>query len=136
MTVCDQLLANPGNVLIIFPEGTRSATGTTKEFKSGIGALVAGRSINVLPCYLDGAWRAWPKGKRLPRPRKVRLVIGEPRSYADRASDKASINRIACELHTAVKELAKRDDVSRTHDDELGRRGAVLSLVDSGKADA
>ena len=36
-----------GNILIIFPEGTRSTTGETQEFKSGIGALVAGRDVTV-----------------------------------------------------------------------------------------
>ena len=68
--VCAELLENPGNILIIFPEGTRSKDGRTQEFKCGIGALVAGRDVSVVPCYLDGAFRAWPKGRRLPRPKK------------------------------------------------------------------
>ena len=38
-----------GNILIIFPEGTRSMTGEVDEFKSGIGALVAGRDVEVRP---------------------------------------------------------------------------------------
>ena len=38
---------------------------SSQEFKPGIGALVAGRDVAVLPCYLDGAFRAWPKGQRL-----------------------------------------------------------------------
>ena len=53
-----------GNVLIIFPEGTRSKTGAIQEFKPGIGALVAGpRCATCLPCYLEGAFAAWPKGR-------------------------------------------------------------------------
>ena len=135
MTVCDRLLANAGNILIIFPEGTRSLDGKVQEFKCGIGALVAGRDVDVLPCYLDGAHRAWPKGKRLPRPRKVRLVIGAPRNYAARAADKASIASIAAELQIAVKQLGQTHDIGRTQGEELGRAGAVLSLLDSGKAD-
>lgn len=133
MTVCDQLLANPGNILIIFPEGTRSTTGATQEFKSGIGALLAGKDVNVLPCYLEGAFAAWPKGRHLPRPRKVRLIVGAPRNYAARTADKASISAIASELRSAVEQLSH--DIHRTHDEELGRPGAVLSFVDSGKAD-
>jgi 1-acyl-sn-glycerol-3-phosphate acyltransferase len=135
MTVCDQLLANRGNILIIFPEGTRSTNGAIQEFKCGIGALVAGRDLDVLPCYLDGAWRAWPKGKRLPRPRKVRLVIGAPRNYAERTADKASVAAIASELRGAVKQLGQTYEIGRTQDEELGRPGAVLSFVDSGNAD-
>ena len=135
LAVCSQLLANEGNILIIFPEGTRSTTGATQEFKSGIGALVAGRDLNVLPCYVDGAFQAWPKGRSLPRPRKVRLIIGPPRNYATRTADKTSISLIAAELRDAVEQLAPKYDRNRAHDENLGRRGAVLSLVESGKAD-
>src|SRR5947207_8109543 len=88
LSICRELLANPGNVLIIFPEGTRSQTGETCDFKPGIGALVAGRDVTVLPCYLHGAFHAWPKGRRLPRPRRVRLIVGEPRNYSSRNADK------------------------------------------------
>jgi 1-acyl-sn-glycerol-3-phosphate acyltransferase len=45
LSLCRELLANPGTILIIFPEGTRSTTGEVGEFKSGIGALVAGRDV-------------------------------------------------------------------------------------------
>lgn len=105
LAICGELLANAGNVLIIFPEGTRSMTGDLQEFKPGIGALVAGRDVAVLPCYLDGAHRAWPKGKRIPRPRKVRLIIGAPRSYCAMPSDKNSAQAIANELREAVRAL-------------------------------
>jgi 1-acyl-sn-glycerol-3-phosphate acyltransferase len=103
--VCAELLENPGNILIIFPEGTRSKDGRTQEFKCGIGALVAGRDLSVVPCYLDGAFRAWPKGRRLPRPKKVRLIVGEPRNYASRNADKIDISAITSELQRAVAEL-------------------------------
>jgi 1-acyl-sn-glycerol-3-phosphate acyltransferase len=135
MNICAGLLAMPGNVLIIFPEGTRSRDGALQEFKSGIGALVAGCDVEVLPCYLHGAFEAWPKGRRLPRPRKVQLVIGAPRNFAARGNDKAAISAIATELRAAVEQLAHTHDFRRTHNDELGRHGAVLSLVDSAKSD-
>ncbi|HJW37019.1 MAG TPA: lysophospholipid acyltransferase family protein [Candidatus Udaeobacter sp.] len=107
LSICSELLCDPENILIIFPEGTRSETGETQEFKSGIGALVAGRDITVLPCYLQGAFRAWPKGRHLPRPRKVRLIVGAPRSYSSCKANKADICTIAAELHRAVKKLGE-----------------------------
>src|SRR4051812_46970700 len=108
LAICRELLAQAGNVLIIFPEGTRSTTGELQEFKPGIGALVAGRDVAVLPCYLDGAHRAWPKGKRIPRPRKVRLIIGAPRSYAAMPCDRAANAAISVELRNAVQQLAQQ----------------------------
>jgi hypothetical protein len=105
MSLCRELLANPGTILIIFPEGTRSTTGEVGEFKSGIGALVAGRDVAVAPCFVDGSFQAWPKGKRFPRPLKVRLVVGTPRNYCDRGTDKIDICAIAAELRDAVNEL-------------------------------
>jgi 1-acyl-sn-glycerol-3-phosphate acyltransferase len=107
LCICSQLLSDPENILIIFPEGTRSKTGDTREFKSGIGALVAGRDVTVLPCYVQGAFRAWPKGRRLPRPKKVRLIIGAPRNYSSRSTNKIDICTIAVELNRAVTELGE-----------------------------
>jgi 1-acyl-sn-glycerol-3-phosphate acyltransferase len=109
LSMCSELLGDPENILIVFPEGTRSETGETREFKSGIGALVAGRDVTVLPCYLQGAFRAWPKGRCLPRPRKVRLVVGAPRNYSRRHANKIDICTIAAELHSAVKELGENN---------------------------
>jgi 1-acyl-sn-glycerol-3-phosphate acyltransferase len=105
LSLCRELLANPGTILIIFPEGTRSTTGEVGEFKSGIGALVAGCDVAVAPCFIDGSFQAWPKGKRFPRPRKVRLVVGTPRNYHDRGTDKIDICAIAAELRDAVNQL-------------------------------
>src|SRR5207247_2514982 len=105
LSLCQELLANPGTILIIFPEGTRSTTGEIREFKSGIGALVAGCDVAVVPCFIEGSFRAWPKGRRLPRPRKVRLIVGAPRNYRARKTDKIDICAVASELREAVNQL-------------------------------
>ena len=105
LDVCAHLLANPGNILIVFPEGTRSATGALGEFKPGVGLLVAGQEIPVVPCYLDGAFTAWPKGEWIPRPRSVRLVIGTPATFAERPATKVSARQICRELHDRVLAL-------------------------------
>lgn len=106
LELCGQLLANPGNILILFPEGTRTATGQIGEFKPGIGLLVAGRDVPVVPCYLQGAYKAWPKGKSWPRPHKLRLRIGTPRTFAALPPGKESSEQISNELRRAVCDLA------------------------------
>jgi 1-acyl-sn-glycerol-3-phosphate acyltransferase len=105
LSLCEGLLANPGNVLILFPEGTRSSTGQMNAFKPGIGLLLAGQTVPVLPCYLTGAFRAWGKGRILPKPTKLRLAIGAPRNYATFPSSKESACAIAADLQRAVQML-------------------------------
>jgi 1-acyl-sn-glycerol-3-phosphate acyltransferase len=106
LELCGQLLANPGNILILFPEGTRTATGQIGEFKPGIGLLVAGRNVPVVPCHLSGAFEAWPKGRAWPRPYKLRLQIGTPRTYAALSPGKESSEQIGDDLRQAVCDLA------------------------------
>ena len=97
LELCRHLLANPGNVMVLFPEGTRSLDGTVGKFRPGIGWLLAGTSVPVLPCRLDGCHAALPKGVRWPRPCRLRLTIGAPRTYAD-----AEPEAIADDLRGAI----------------------------------
>ncbi len=105
LILCRELLKNEGNILIIFPEGTRTADGTPGVFKPGIGLLCAGTDIPIVPCYLEGAFKALPKGARFPRPSKLVLHVGEPRSYEDASPSKESFKHIASDLEEAVFNL-------------------------------
>jgi 1-acyl-sn-glycerol-3-phosphate acyltransferase len=109
LSLCRAVLDNPGNILLIFPEGTRSTTGEIGEFRPGVALLLAGRDLPVVPCYLDGAFQAWPKGAALPRPHKVRLVIGQPRRYTDLHRGKEAAQIICQDLREAVLALKKAD---------------------------
>lgn len=106
LDLCRQLLANPGNILILFPEGTRSTTGQIASFKPGIGALLAGTSVPAVPCYLDGAGKALPKGAWLPRPTKIRLTIGQPRAYPLVEKNREGIHALCQDLEEAVRGLS------------------------------
>jgi 1-acyl-sn-glycerol-3-phosphate acyltransferase len=116
------LLAEEGNILILFPEGTRSTTGEIGRFRGGIGELVAGTRVPVVPCYLDGAHRAWPKGKWLPRPVKLALTIGRPMRFANLKRGRQTAERVAMELETAVREMAEQSDDARSICDEWDNR--------------
>jgi 1-acyl-sn-glycerol-3-phosphate acyltransferase len=76
------------------------------SFKPGLGRLVAGTSIPVVPCFLDGAWRALPPGRHLPRPAKLRLRIGEPLAFASAPNHREGWETIAAATETAVRALA------------------------------
>jgi len=76
------------------------------RFKPGIGMLLAGRDVTVVPCYLAGAFRAWRKGALLPKPSKVALRIGVARNYKEMVANKESVLAIAAELQQAVAACA------------------------------
>src|SRR6185436_16807299 len=103
LDLCRGLLENPGNILIIFPEGTRSADGALGEFKPGIGMLTAGTNVPVVPCRIGGASAAWPKGALVPRPRRMRLRIGPPLAFESHRPDRESAVEIAARLRRAVE---------------------------------
>ena len=105
LTVCSTLLSNEGNVLIIFPEGTRTTTGAMGRFRSGIGRLVVGTDITVLPCHLEGGLKALPKGKAFPRPCRLRLRIGAGRSYENLEKSSESVKEICQDLEQSVATL-------------------------------
>jgi 1-acyl-sn-glycerol-3-phosphate acyltransferase len=105
LAICRQLLETPRHILILFPEGTRSADGAIAAFKPGIGFLTAASDIAVVPAHLEGAYRAWPKGAFIPRPRKLTLRIGAPMTFAEFTSDKEGAKAIAARLEDAVKRL-------------------------------
>ncbi len=107
LTVCAELLKNEGNILIIFPEGTRTTNGEMGRFRSGIGRLVAGTRLAVIPCYLQGGFRAWPKGKWWPRPYRLQLRIGKPLDYAHREKSTAAVREICQDLQQRVAELGR-----------------------------
>lgn len=84
-------LVEDGLVYILFPEGTRSRTGEMGEFQPGLAMLLAGTGVKVVPCFIEGAFEAWPATRRWPRPGKLRVRIGPPVSMeGDRAAAMAA----------------------------------------------
>ena len=101
LELCADLLHVSHEALIMFPEGTRSPDGEVHEFRSGVGRLVAGTEVPVVPAYIAGAHRAWPKGSAIPRPRRITIAIGEPRTFPSVSSPR----EVSAHLRDAVLEL-------------------------------
>ena len=67
-----------GGAMLVFPEGTRGPEGTLREAKPGAALLAMHSGVPVVPAYVSGSGRAWPRGRRLPRPAKVVVTFGAP----------------------------------------------------------
>ena len=75
-----------GYVLMIFPEGTRSPSGTLQEAKDGLATLALRTGAAILPIGVNNSDAVWPKGRKLPMPfprRTITVRIGEPFLAAD-----------------------------------------------------
>lgn len=61
---------------LIFPEGTRSMSGTMADFKPVIGYLALAARVGIVPIYLGGTYDAFPKGSTFLKSRDVSARIG------------------------------------------------------------
>lgn len=91
--------------LILFPEGARSRDGAMLPFKSGIGRIVAGTDVPVIPCWIDGAFEAFGPGMSFPRPRKLVVRVGAPLTFANQPASRAGFDAVATCLREAVEAL-------------------------------
>jgi 1-acyl-sn-glycerol-3-phosphate acyltransferase len=67
-----------GGALLVFPEGTRGEEGRLGPAKPGAGMLAVRGGAPVIPVYVSGSGRAWPRGRRFPRPANVTVTFGPP----------------------------------------------------------
>jgi len=79
-------LLQDGAVVGLFPEGTRTADGRLQAPKGGIGFLIAKAGVPVVPAYVDGTFRAWPRHGRGIKPVKITVRYGPPIPPADLAA--------------------------------------------------
>lgn len=107
-----KLLGTPCG-FILFPEGARTRDGKGLPFKSGIGMLVAGTSVPVIPCYLAGTFEAMPAGTRLPRPHRITIRVGKPVVFADVPNNKHGWEQVVHAVEGRVRSLGA--DEERSH---------------------
>lgn len=87
-----QKLTN-GICTVIFPEGTRSATGELGRFKRGAFQIALDTNLPIVPLALIGCHEVMPKGAKVIRYGKVKMRIGKPinlSSYSQEQTQEAS----------------------------------------------
>jgi 1-acyl-sn-glycerol-3-phosphate acyltransferase len=75
-------------------------------FKHGLGMLVAETNVPVVPCGLIGTFGALPPNRKLPRPVRIKLIVGEPLNFSATPNNREGWSQIARRLESSVRELA------------------------------
>jgi 1-acyl-sn-glycerol-3-phosphate acyltransferase len=98
-----------GDVLNVYPEGSRTETGEIGPMEKGIGLVIRRAKVPVVPVAIDGSYEAWRKGRRMFRRWPIRLQYGPPMDLA----------------HLKGEEIVQRVDqtLRKMYDDLRSRRG-------------
>ena len=100
-----------GELLLVFPEGTRTTDGTIGEIRPGTAMMASRAGVPIIPAVIHGAFEAWPKHARLPRFRRVRIVFGEPIDTPGhrRGQRLTATELLIARLHELQANLIERD---------------------------
>jgi 1-acyl-sn-glycerol-3-phosphate acyltransferase len=97
-----------GQVLVLFPEGTRQEGPEVQHLLEGAAFLAARTGAQIVPVGIGGSDRAMPKGSLIPKPFRVSVVVGPPipppgRSQGGRVS-RARVHATTGELQRRIQE--------------------------------
>jgi 1-acyl-sn-glycerol-3-phosphate acyltransferase len=110
------LSSTPGDLLssgwnvVVFPEGTRSPDGWTRQFRLGAAFLAAQHQVPVVPIGIRGSFAAMPRGRGWPVPGRPAVTIryGEPIHQREGESTR----ELGARIETAVTELLDEDSTT------------------------
>jgi len=117
-------LLKAGEVLIIYPEGTRVESGELATPEPGAGFIAQKAGCPVLPVALTGTRECLPKGARWPRRVPVTLRFGEPFLLPQRRpnGERISHEEASDAIMLAIAELLPVENRGRYRDVESWRR--------------
>ena len=105
-----------GDLLGIYPEGTRSPDGKLYRGRTGIARMALEAKVPVVPVIMVDTDSMMPIGTRIPRIVRVGVVIGEPLDfsrYEGMENDRYILRSVTDEIMVALQRLGEQeyDDV-------------------------
>lgn len=71
-----------GNVLGIYPEGTRSPDGRMYRGRTGVARMILEGHVPVVPVAMVDTEKVMPIGSKLPKVRRIGVIFGEPLDFS------------------------------------------------------
>ncbi|MBT2471021.1 1-acyl-sn-glycerol-3-phosphate acyltransferase [Streptomyces sp. ISL-66] len=105
-----------GELLGIYPEGTRSHDGRLYKGKVGVAAMALGARVPVVPCAMVGTFEIQPPGQKLPKVRRVTIRFGRPLDfsrYEGMEGERSVLRAVTDEIMYEILELSGQEYVDR-----------------------
>jgi 1-acyl-sn-glycerol-3-phosphate acyltransferase len=103
-----------GDVLGIYPEGTRSPDGKMYRGRTGVARMVLEGHVPVVPIAMIDTEKVMPIGSKLPRVRRIGVIIGEPLDFSrfeGLESDRFILRSVTDEIMYELSKLSGQEYV-------------------------
>ena len=104
-----------GDIVAIYPEGTRSPDGRLYRGRTGAARLAIAAGVPIIPVGIIGTDKVQPIGARLPKlfAGKVEIRFGKPIETEGRPGDRHTLRQLTDELMAEIQKLTGQEYVPR-----------------------
>ena len=125
-----------GNVLGIYPEGTRSPDGRLYKGKTGVARLALESRASVVPCAMMDTFEFLPPGSLHPQ-LKIRpgVIFGKPMEfsrYYGKESDRAALRAVTDEIMAEIAKLSGQEYLPELY---AARAKELIAAANADKGD-
>ncbi|GAA1624361.1 1-acyl-sn-glycerol-3-phosphate acyltransferase [Leucobacter chromiireducens] len=103
-----------GDVLGIYPEGTRSPDARLYRGRTGVARMVLESGATVVPAVMIDTEKAMPIGAKIPKIRRIGTVIGKPLDFsrfAGMSADRFVLRSVTDEIMLEIQRLSGQEYV-------------------------
>jgi 1-acyl-sn-glycerol-3-phosphate acyltransferase len=120
-------ILNEGNLLGIYPEGTRSGDGRLYRGRTGVARMALEAGVPVIPVAMIGTYEIQPPGQVKPRVRRVGMRFGAPLDftrYEGLGGDRFILRSVTDEIIYALMDLSRQEyvDMYATKAKEIAKK--------------
>lgn len=102
-----------GEVLVIFPEGTRTRTGKLGDGEIGLAMIAHSSKAPIVPVFLEGTQNALSPLRGGVRLFKTRVIFGEPLGFEEEYARKADRATLQLIVDRTMQEIEKLGEEAR-----------------------
>jgi 1-acyl-sn-glycerol-3-phosphate acyltransferase len=121
-----------GKVLGIYPEGTRSPDGKMYRGRTGVARMILEGHVPVIPVVMVDTDKVMPIGSKLPKVRRVGIIIGEPLDFSrfeGLESDRFILRSITDEIMHDLNRLSGQE-YADVYASSVREKKGIVSSVD------